>query len=304
MFKVETVDEQGTQLFAFEKILKRKSLAKIVTHERTVSQQVDNSAMQCGVEFEFYINAFDDEHFDEELKKLIEALSHITDKNILCNPTKEFQRSKEYDKLIIKPDSSLINYSYGLEVTTPIVPIAQLPYYIEKVFDLMKKFGYITDVSTGLHIHLSTPDEENEFDFLCYMLLLNQKGLFDSWPSRADYSRNVMHVLNCFNFDIAAMKKDEVGRGWCIVRPENDKPTHVELRTMGGDNYHLNISQVLNELLPICELFLNIYDRSEEKRCSLLREEQYEKISEHTPEDISKMYDALQIIGITRDELD
>jgi hypothetical protein len=305
MNKVSIIDDNKTSHFEFSKSQKLEVQRKMLLFENTLDKSIIDSGIIGGAEFEFYIHAFDPQHFDEELKALLDDLSHITDQDILCNPFKDFTRSREYDKLIIKPDSSLRNYTYGLEITTPIVPIVHLPYYLDSILSLIQKKGYITDTSTGLHLHLSCPEKEGEyFDFLGLILLLNQKGLYETWYSRPDYSRNVMNVLNCLNFESAASKKDEVGRGWCIIRPDcEDKKTHIEIRTMGGENYQRKYSeQIFPELHTILQSYIAVLNHDADEECDRLKAIQEQKVKTHSDEDQAKMYDTLAIIGVTQSQ--
>jgi hypothetical protein len=306
MNKVSIIDDNKTSLFEFSASHKFNVQKKMFTFSHELNATIIDSGIIGGAEFEFYVNAFDPEHFDEELKALLDDLSHITDQDILCNPFKDFTRSKEYDKLIIKPDSSLRNYTYGLEITTPIVPIVYLPYYLDSILSLIQKKGYMTDTSTGLHLHLSCPEKEYEdFDFLGLMLLLNQKGLYETWPSRPDYSRNVMNVLNCLDFESAASKKDEVGRGWCIIRPDyEDKKTHIEIRTMGGENYQREYSaQIFPELRTILQSYIAVLNHDADEECDRLKATQEQKVKTHSDEEQTKMYDTLAIIGVTQSQV-
>ncbi|MDD4950675.1 hypothetical protein [Sulfuricurvum sp.] len=303
MNKVSIIDENKTSHFEFSKSQKLEAQRNMLMFENPLDKSIIDSGIIGGAEFEFYINAFDLEHFDEELTTLLDDLSRITDQDILCNPFKDFTRSKEYDKLIIKPDSSLRSYTYGLEITTPIVPIVHLPYYLGHILSIIQKRGYITDTSTGLHLHLSCPEKESkDFDFLGLMLLLNAKKLYDSWPPRPDYSRNVMNVLNCLDFESASGKKDEVGRGWCIIRPDyEDKKNHIEIRTMGGENYQSKYSeQIFPELRTILQSYIDILNHDADDQCDRLKAMQKQKVKTHSDEDQAKMYDTLTIIGVTQ----
>jgi hypothetical protein len=304
MYTVTIVDNIKTELFSATPTIKRNATKKLLSFAHGLPENIANSCIVGGAEFEFYIPAFDEEGFYNELKSIISMLFEITDQDILCNPFEEFDRSREHDKLIIKPDSSLRMQSFGIEITTPIVPIMDLPYYIESIFTMMKRHNAITDMSTGFHIHLSCPDLDGEsFDFLGLMLLLNKHNIYETWPSRPDYSRNVMDVLNCLNFEVAAHKKDEIGRGWCIIRPEEEnKPTHIEMRTMGGDGYYFKLEQVCSELIKILNLYLSVLTRDAEQECASLINSQREVIDRVNDEQIVKLQETLAFIGYTYEE--
>ncbi|MEA3522476.1 MAG: hypothetical protein U9R50_05840 [Campylobacterota bacterium] len=298
------VDDIRTKLFSTTPTIKRNATKKLLNFDHGLPEDIADSCIVGGAEFEFYISALSKDDFDQQLKSIISMLFQITDQDILCNPFKDFDRSREHDKLIIKPDSSLKMQSFGIEITTPIVSIVNLPYYIESIFTIMKRHNAVTDISTGFHIHLSCPDLDGEpFDFLGLMLLLNTHNLYETWPSRPDYSRNVMDVLNCLNFEVAAQKKDEIGRGWCVIRPEiENKPTHIEMRTMGGDGYHFKLKQVCLELIKIVNLYLLVLDGSAEEECASLIECQRTVIDTADDKKLEKLQEALAFIGYIYEE--
>lgn len=304
MYTVEKIDNFGTELFSTTPMIKRDALIQQVSFNHCLPGNIANSSIVCGAEFEFYIPALDEIDFDDQLKSIISMLFKITDQDIICNPFKEFDRSREYDKLIIKPDSSLKSQSFGIEITTPIVSILNLPFYIKSIFDIMKKHNAYTDESTGFHIHLSCPDLNSKpFDFLGLMLLLNKYKLYETWPARPDYSRNVMDVLNCLNFEVAGQKKDEVGRGWCIIRPEAEtKPTHIEIRTMGGEDYNCKLEQVNSELIIIADLYLSVLEDTSIEECASLIESQRSVIADVDEEKLAKLQEVLSYIGFTYEE--
>ena len=304
MYTVEIIDNIGTELFSTTAIIKRKALSQQVAFDHCLPDNIANSGIVGGAEFEFYIQALDEIDFDKQLKSIISMLFEITDQDIICNPFKEFDRSREYDKLIIKPDSSLKSQSFGIEITTPIVSILNLPFYIKSIFEIMKKHNAYTDETTGFHIHLSCPVLDNKpFDFLGLMLLLNKYNLYETWPARPDYSRNVMDVLNCLNFEVAGQKKDEVGRGWCIVRPAAEaKPTHIEIRTMGGEDYNCKLEQVNLELIAIAELYLSVLEATSIEECASLVELQRSVIADVDEEKLAKLHEVLAYIGFTYEE--
>lgn len=304
MYTVTVIDDIGTEHFSATPTIKRKAQRRRLSFEHSLPPDIADSSITGGAEFEFYVTAFDEDDFDRQLKSIIAMLYDITDRDILCNPFREFDRSREHDKLIIKPDSSLNMQRFGVEITTPIVPVMDLPYYIDSIFDVMRRYNAVTNESTGFHIHLSCPDMDGEsFDFLGLMLLLNEHGLYETWPPRPDYSRNVMDVLNCLDFEAAAQKKDEIGRGWCVIRPEAEiKPTHIEIRTMGGEGYHLKMEQVYSEFVRIVKLYLSVLNADAAPECAVLIERQRAIIDEVDEEKIEKLQKTLAFIGYVWEE--
>jgi hypothetical protein len=71
MNRVSIIDDHKTSLFEFSISHKFNVQKKMFTYSHQLNAAIIDSGIIGGAEFELYINAFDPEHFDEELKSLL-----------------------------------------------------------------------------------------------------------------------------------------------------------------------------------------------------------------------------------------
>ncbi len=198
-----------------------------------------------GCEFEFYLY---DHSLYEEIKEKLFEISH---KDLLTNDMTA-PRCKDSDECMhLKPDISLGDN--GLEISIPKSSYKQLQKYIMQINSLIGEYGY-TDNDTGLHIHISTKKTNGiKFDFFKFSLLCNEVNLFDSWSQRNDYCLNVMDIIQCNNKQDSRKLKNKKGKVWNLELISNNR---IEIRTMGGIDYHNDNEKIFNELKLFKDLFI------------------------------------------------
>ena len=294
MHKQETVTE-GTTVYKLGEDRRSLNASVCLTNEIELHTDIDRLDIQCGAEFEFYLCVKDLQQFNKKLEEIVSDLLAITDAHIAVNTTYGIKKQTHLDDVVHKNDDSLTTTPYGIEITTPILPLARLPYYVEKLLVVIRNHGF-TDETTGLHIHLSHTQRENPFDFLKFMLFMNDKGLFESWQERSDYCSNVMHVLNFKDVAASKKKKDKIGERWNVLLREKD---HVEIRTMGGQQYEDQVVQILQEITALYTLFSDASDVDKEReKYAVLQKRQADRVEKASPEDTQKYLLALKKLGL------
>jgi hypothetical protein len=200
-----------------------------------------NDLYQFGCEFEFYI--------DTKKYNLLEAIDQIKDElfvfsnvDILVDTTTLPNVEDKNQCIQIKPDQSLEDN--GIEISTPITSQNGVKHYIENILPLIEKYGY-TNEDTGLHFHISTTKSRGvNFNFYLYMLLCNDKKLLSSWLTRSGYSHNVMDILSQNSKAITRKIKNKKGRIWNL---EKVSSSHIEIKSVGGVDYHKEMTKIIAE---------------------------------------------------------
>jgi len=230
---------------------------------------------QFGCEFEFYI---DTDFYDYSIliDEIAKEIYEFTDVDILVDtiglPTDEDKNNC----IQIKPDISL--QENGIEISVPITTQAGIKHFIKMICPIIDKYGY-TNEETGFHIHLSTINKDGiNFNFYKYMLLCDKAGLLSSWEPRVGYSQNVMDILSSNSKQISRKIKTKKGTIWNVEKIE---PNHVEIKSIGGNDYHTEIEKITNEFLAYCKYFEETLSKDTEQHKQMYREhkEQVEKLS-------------------------
>ena len=209
----------------------------------------DNDLYQFGCEFEFYVdtNRYDLQDAIEEIRNKI---VNFTDADILVDlvslPT---DRDKNHC-VQIKPDQSLDDN--GIEISIPITTKDGVKYYINNILPLIEKYGY-TNEDTGLHFHISTIKQDGmNFNFYLYMLMCHDKNLLSSWLPRSGYSQNVMDILSKNTKAKSREIKNKKGTIWNL---EKIDANHIEIKAIGGIDYHKEVDKIINEFDRYAEYF-------------------------------------------------
>ncbi|PCI28649.1 MAG: hypothetical protein COB67_05935 [SAR324 cluster bacterium] len=293
---IEKLDEEGTLLWELEETVKEVAQVKMITSELKLTDQVINSDMQAGVEFEFYSKYIDPEDFETFMVNVIEAVSKINDTNIISNLNRSDNsiHNPDYKMFEIKRDDSLVTNAFGIEMTTPKTKVSRMPYYIDEVFRIIRIYGS-TDATAGVHLNLSLGNTYS-IDFWKFILLMEHHGLLSSWTSRI-CSTNVMDLLNCIKEKEAKIQKGK-RTGW-NVELKDSKRNFIEIRTIGGEDYEYKSEQVIKELQQICEIFISAATPGhEQKLYDELKLAQDLKVAKISKIKIKKYNEAMERIGI------
>ncbi|MEK6658654.1 MAG: hypothetical protein AABY36_03110, partial [Campylobacterota bacterium] len=137
-----------------------------------------------------------------------------------------------------------------------------------------------TNNDTGLHIHLSTKETNGvNLDFYNFALLCDKECLLDLWGQRNGYCCNVMDVINYHTASEARTIKNPKGRIWNL---EKISASRIEIRTMGGIDYHTKGERILKEAEKYITTFKKALSLSKEENHTL-RKSHLEKIASATP---------------------
>ncbi len=209
----------------------------------------DKDLYQFGCEFEFYIdtNRYNLQNAVEEIRNKI---ANFTDADILVDlvslPT---DRDKNHC-VQIKPDQSLDDN--GIEISIPITTKNGVKYYLNNILPLIEEYGY-TNEDTGLHFHISTIKQDGvNFNFYLYMLMCHDKNLLSSWLPRSGYSQNVMDILSKNTKAKSREIKNKKGTIWNL---EKIGINHIEIKAIGGVDYHKDLERILAEFDKYAEYF-------------------------------------------------
>ena len=209
--------------------------------EKTVEEYI------FGCEFEFYL------HDDKDYENIKEELFNISKVDLLTNDISIPDCKDSSDCMHLKPDISLDDG--GLEISIPKSNYLQLIQYIQEINSLINKYGYTND-DTGFHIHISTSQKSGiNVNFFKFSLLCNKNKLLNSWKQRNGYCLNVMNVINCHTIKESKKIKNAKGKVWNLELISSNR---IEIRTMGGTNYHKNNNKILLEL----KQFRNIFEET------------------------------------------
>ena len=227
----------------------------------------DNDLYQFGCEFEFYVdtNRYDLQDAIEEIKNKI---ANFTDADILVDLATLPTDTDKNHCVQIKPDQSLDDN--GIEISIPITTKNGVKHYINNILPLIEKYGY-TNEDTGLHFHISTIKQDGmNFNFYLYMLMCHDKNLLSSWLPRSGYSQNVMDILSKNTKAKSRVIKNKKGTIWNLEKIDS---THIEIKAIGGVDYHKEVDKIINEFDRYTEYFDAVLnDTNNEYRQRLISE--------------------------------
>jgi len=225
-----------------------------------------NNLCQYGCEFEFYINS-DQYNYAEAIEALTQDIYNLTHADILVD---EFSIPSAADRnrcMQIKPDISL--QDHGVEISVPISTKEGIIHFIETIIPLIDIYGY-TNEETGFHIHISTlQNDGSHIDFYRFMLLCDNTDLLSSWKPREGYSQNVMDILSSNTKQEARVIKSKKGTIWNLERIDTH---HIEIKSIGGINYHQEPIRIINEFEAYAVYFVEaLGDTTKEHKELLLK---------------------------------
>ena len=204
---------------------------------------------QYGCEFEFYIDK-KKYVYEEAIDAITRELQLLTQADILVDITSIPKAEDKNRCMQIKPDISLDDH--GVEISIPISTKEGVKHYIEVITPIIKKYGYTND-ETGFHIHISTQQTDGKhIDFYRFMLLCEDENLLSSWKPRVGYSQNVMDILSSQTKQQARVIKTKKGTIWNL---EKIDAHHIEIKSIGGVNYHLQSERITAEFEVYANLF-------------------------------------------------
>jgi len=170
----------------------------------------------------------------------------------------------------IEEDSSLSEG--GVEIISPALPITQAKEVIKDMFDYISDNGE-TDSSTGLHVHLGYKgvNMSQNLDLLKMMMFTEENWVLKNFPEREgnSYTLSMIKKLDKTfkehpDYPSALFKSGKDDIQWIFkdfqanVLPQSTKYNsinwepigkgHIEIRWMGGTNYHKKYKEVITAL--------------------------------------------------------
>lgn len=250
-----------------------------------------NGLCQYGCEFEFYIDTS-----RYEYKKAIEAITKelftLTHADILVDEISIPQAPDKNRCIQIKPDISLEDY--GVEISIPISTQKGVIHFIETIAPLIDTYGY-TNEETGFHIHVSTLTKDGmHIDFYRFMLLCDDANLLSSWKPRTGYSQNVMDILSSYTKRETRIIKTKKGTIWNLEKIDTH---HIEIKSIGGTDYHKNPDRIIQEFKTYADLFIDAIGEVKSQHKKLLLEHK-EKVNAASKEIKADFAAALGEAGI------
>ena len=209
----------------------------------------DSDLYQFGCEFEFYIDTTK-YSLEEAAEEIRDKIANFTDADILVDLVLLPTDSDKNYCVQIKPDQSLDDN--GIEISIPITTKNGVKHYIKNILSLIKEYGY-TNEDTGLHFHISTVKQDGvNFNFYLYMLMCHDKRLLSSWLPRSGYSQNVMDILSKNTKAKSREIKNKKGTIWNL---EKIGVNHIEIKAIGGVDYHKEVDKIINEFERYAKYF-------------------------------------------------
>jgi hypothetical protein len=237
---------------------------------------IESDKYQYGCEFEFYIDENKYE-YKVALNEIIQKIYKLTDSDILVDIVKLPIAEDRNHCIQIKPDHSLGNN--GIEISIPISSKKGIKHFLEKILKIIEEYGY-TDETTGLHFHISTVDKDGvNFKFYKYMLICEDAKLLSSWEPRIGYSQNVMDIL--LNHTKLEAKQIKTGKG-TVWNLEKISPNHIEIKTIGGEQYHTFLPKILKEFEQFSSYFHEALQKDEPRHKELMEQHQTQVINAET----------------------
>ncbi len=222
----------------------------------------EDDLCRYGCEFEFYIDT-EQYLFSDVIGTLTKALYELTSADILVDEISIPHAADKNHCMQIKPDISLEDH--GVEISVPISTKEGILHYIQKILPLIEQYGY-TNEETGFHIHMSTIGSSH-IDFYRFMLLCDDAGLLSAWKPRIGYSQNVMDVLASHTKQEARIIKTKKGTIWNLERID---PHHIEVKSIGGDDYHKETERIIREFENYADYFSQALGEMTEEHKRLL----------------------------------
>ncbi len=255
----------------------------------------ENDTYQYGCEFEFYID-IDKVQYKKAIEDISKELSLLTSTDLLVDVLALPLANDKDQCMQLKPDISLKDT--GVEISTPISSVEGIKHYIKTICAIIDKYGY-TNEETGFHIHISTIKNDGvNFNFYKYMLLCADANLLSSWKPRAGYSQNVMDILSIHDRSVSRMIKTKKGTVWNLEKVDSN---HVEIKSIGGDNYHKEVDRIINEFSAYAKYFDETLAKNIDKHKRLIKEhkELIDSLSDKTK---ASFVSALTASGIFKPE--
>lgn len=226
----------------------------------------ENDTYQYGCEFEFYID-IDKVQYNKAIEEISKELFLLTPSDLLVDVL-SLPLTNDKDRCMqLKPDISLKDT--GIEISTPISNLGGIKHYIKTICAIIDKYGY-TNEETGFHIHISTIKNDGvNFNFYKYMLLCADADLLSSWEPRIGYSQNVMDILSIHDRSVSRMIKTKKGTVWNLEKVDSN---HVEIKSIGGDNYHKEVDRIINEFSTYAKYFDETLAKNIDKHKRLIQD--------------------------------
>jgi predicted HNH restriction endonuclease len=126
------------------------------------------------------------------------------------------------------------------------------------------------------------------------MLLCNEAKLLSSWKPRIGYSQNVMDILTSYSKTKSRQIKTKKGTVWNLEKVGSN---HIEIKSMGGKNYHKEVKKLLKEFSAYAQYFDETLQKDDLEHKQLF--ENHKKMIDTLQDDVKATFiSALSASGI------
>lgn len=263
------------------------SMIEEFSRNQSITYQDDD--IRCGIEVEFYL---DHELPMVALNKILKYDLAVFANKIAVLPM-AIEKNKEPDVWYVERDLSLDANDFGFEVVSPLMPLRELPFYLDTLLSIIRQNGFTTD-SCGLHIHLSSTKEE-EFDFVKLMTFMSENNPIADWSDRTLYAKDIVGLFKNSKTNEFREKSGKLSRYYTVNQINN---SHVELRCFGGADYEQRNDKILSDFHDFLLLYKSALNKAD-------RKEEYEMLlSKKNDDEAAPAVEAKEIAIIAKDIMD
>lgn len=192
----------------------------------------------------------------------------------------EYHNSSDYTRWRIEEDYSVPIKEGGIEIISPVKPIADTVKDLKQMLAFIRKHGY-TDSDTGLHVNMSYKGKTfKDADFLKLILFMsdNEKSLYKLFPERKGnyYTKSVDSVISSFSSHIN--NKGKIQQAISEFAPNRDKmfgvnlshayddPSgRIEFRYLGGKDYEKKYQEIVAQIGRYATYIMLMFDKNYRK---------------------------------------
>ena len=206
------------------------------------NQNINNSKIKIGLEFEFYSNE------ETKMSDIISAIASFGKEVVYCPEDFNIQ-DKDINVWHIEKDRTLkTSPNNGYEIVSPKIDLHEAPFLIKSILSIIKEYGY-TDNTCGFHFHISS--ESNELQKIKpskLMLFLDENKTLETWKNRTEFNKDLMDIFKQTRLKDFDANFDKISRFYTLVSRSRYKiANHIEVRAMGGEDYEKKSNQILKD---------------------------------------------------------
>jgi len=219
--------------------------------EKFIHEYSKLNKARVGFEFEFYMK---DLSFYKTLELLNKELSPVK-----VHGFRQYHSDFRPDANNFKIEPDLSGGSNMVELVTGPMDYNDSKYYLIKILNFIQNYGYTNDKSS-IHFNISFKDDKDLNDLNVLKLILNtdEDEIYRFYPTRKGniYAKSVKNIIPFKEYDFFNIPIDSVKNS--ILLPDNKyfginflhinsnkENQRLEYRYIGGQNYEINIGNVV-----------------------------------------------------------